>query len=56
MLKITTPIDSVTEITSNEHNVSRINSIAGQYKGVRQESKAPTFRTDLSRYVHDSDD
>jgi DNA polymerase-1 len=43
MLTIDDLIDSVTEVTSSQHDVARINSIADSYKTQRQESKVPTF-------------
>ena len=42
-LKIPDNFDSISEITSSEHNEIRINSISTKYKKERQESKAPTF-------------
>lgn len=41
--KINSPVLSIQEVTCKEHDVTRINSISSKYKGVRQESKAPTF-------------
>lgn len=46
-LKIDTPIQSIEKVSTNTHNVIRINSIELRYKEERQESKAPTFRTHL---------
>lgn len=43
VLKITTAIEAVEEVSRTEHNVARINSISKTHKGERQESKAPTF-------------
>ena len=43
MLKIETPIARVSEVSSLEHDVSRVNSIKKKYKAQRQDSKAPTF-------------
>lgn len=43
MLTTTDMIDAVREITSSEHDVQRINSIADLYPDERQDSKVPTF-------------
>ena len=51
MLKINNQIESIEQVSVNTHNVSRINSIEVRYKGERQESKAPTFRSYLWRSV-----
>ena len=56
MLKITSKIQSVQEVDSSEHNVARVNSIKKKYPEWRQESKAPTFRPDLSGDVHHPDE
>lgn len=42
-LSIKEPIDKITEVSVKEHNVSRINHIKEEYKGLRQASKAATF-------------
>lgn len=51
MLKITEGINSIAQATVEDHNVNRINSIAGQYKEKRQESKAPTFLNAVRGYI-----
>jgi len=33
---------SIEEVTSEEFNASEINQISGRYRGLRQQSKAPT--------------
>lgn len=43
MLTISEPIETITEVSIQEHNVNRINSIAKKYKPLRQASKTPTF-------------
>jgi hypothetical protein len=43
VLRITEPIESVSEVSVSEHNVARINSVQFLYAKDRQESKAPTF-------------
>jgi DNA polymerase I len=43
MLKLDTPIESVTQVQPSLHNVARVNSIKKLYPHWRQESKAPTF-------------
>tara|TARA_R110000823_G_scaffold12076_4_gene40561 strand:+ start:1420 stop:2169 length:750 start_codon:yes stop_codon:yes gene_type:complete len=43
MLKLETPIDSVSAVSHSAHNVSRVNSIKDLYPTQRQDSKAPTF-------------
>ena len=43
MLIITDMIDSVSEVSASEHDVSRVNSIQALYKDQRQDSKTPTF-------------
>ena len=43
MLTITDMIDQISEISETRHNVERINSIADEYKPLRQKSKTPTF-------------
>jgi DNA polymerase-1 len=43
MLTITSPITSISQVSASEHDVARVNSIADQYKSLRQESKTPTF-------------
>lgn len=55
MLKITSKIQSVQEVDSSEHNVARVNNIKVKYPEWRQESKAPTFRSDLSGNLHHFD-
>ena len=42
-IRITEPIETISNVSSSEHDVARINSIATNYKKERQESKAPTF-------------
>lgn len=43
MLTIDELIDGVSEVTTSEHDVNRINSIQKLYKPERQDSKTPTF-------------
>ena len=43
MLTIDRMIDSISEVSASEHDVSRINSIADRYPAQRQDSKMPTF-------------
>ena len=43
MLIIDQPLAAVTEVTTSQHDVARINSIEVLYKPYRQLSKAPTF-------------
>lgn len=43
MLKITSPVANLREVSQSEHNVARVNSIAKKYKQQRQDSKPPTF-------------
>lgn len=43
MLIVDQPIAAITEVTTSEHDVARINSIEVLYKPQRQNSKAPTF-------------
>lgn len=43
MLNIDDEITSIQEVSSSEHNVSRVNSISKLYKNYRQDSKVPTF-------------
>ena len=42
-IRITEPIETISIVSSSEHDVARINSLATKYKKERQESKAPTF-------------
>jgi DNA polymerase-1 len=43
MLKIQAPLMELHEVTPQEHDVARINSIKVSYPAYRQDSKAPTF-------------
>lgn len=43
MLRFDEPIDSVSQVSSSQHNVARVNSIKKLYPHWRQESKVPTF-------------
>ncbi len=43
--------EEIQEISIEEYNLLQINSIGGKYKELRQLSKAPTFRLNLSRYL-----
>lgn len=43
VLSIKEPISEITEISVKEHNVTRINHIKEEYKGLRQASKSATF-------------
>lgn len=43
MLTIPDMIDSISEVSASEHDVSRVNSIQTLYKDQRQDSKTPTF-------------
>jgi hypothetical protein len=47
MLSINSPVTMAKVVDPSEHNVSRVNSIKGQYPDLRQESKVPTFCSDL---------
>ena len=42
-IHITEPIESISIVSTSEHDVARINSLSTKYKKERQESKAPTF-------------
>ena len=53
-LKITAPIESISVVSATTHDVERINSVERGYKALRQDSKAPTFRPYLPRYLEDS--
>ena len=55
-LKISKPIDSISVVSSNVHNVARVNSVERGYKALRQDSKAPTFCLNLSRNLHNLDE
>lgn len=56
MLTFSEPVTSATKVDSSLHNVSRVNSIKKKYPGWRQESKVPTFRSDIRRDLHHSDE
>lgn len=43
MLIIKSKIKLIEEVSVQEHNLTRINSIKDKYKAIRQKSKAPTF-------------
>ena len=53
-LKISAPIESISVVSAATHDVERINSAERGYKALRQDSKAPTFRTYLSGHMEDS--
>ena len=42
-IHITEPIETISIVSTSEHDVARINSLETNYKKERQESKAPTF-------------
>ena len=42
-IRITEPIETISIVSTSEHDVARINSITTKYDKERQESKAPTF-------------
>jgi len=55
-IKIDKLPESIKEIPSEKYNVEMINSIERRYKALRQQSKAPTFRPYLWRYIQNIDD
>lgn len=56
MLNISSKITSVQKVDPSVHNVARVNSIKVEYPVWRQDSKAPTFRSDLSGDLHHPDE
>lgn len=46
----------IIEITAQEYEVGVTNSISKKEGALRSDSKAPTFRIDLSGHLQDSDD